>query len=112
MTPKGNPMPHKNQPNTVLNVPDDPDPDPSLSDYFSLELSDSSGAGYPKQGIYTKNKKTNFGVKRVSTTLSISKKILQLKYLKFCTMRRSQISNWMTIHYSAGFIYDLSLISI
>ena len=38
--PKGNPKPRENPPNRLLNVPADPDSDPSFLDYSSLDSSD------------------------------------------------------------------------
>ena len=49
VTPIVNPKPCKIPPNLVPNVPADPDSDPSLSDFSSLESSDSSDEKYYKQ---------------------------------------------------------------
>ena len=57
MTDECNPTPCNNPPNIVLNVPDDPNSYPSLSDYFLLNSSDSSDAGYTKRERHTKKKK-------------------------------------------------------
>ena len=42
VTPKGNPITRKDPPNPVPNVPSDPESNTSLSDSYSLSLSDSS----------------------------------------------------------------------
>ena len=59
MTPKGNPTPHNNPPNSVLNVPADPDSDPSLSDSPMSYPSDSSDGEYSKQRRCMKENKNN-----------------------------------------------------
>ena len=57
VTPKGNPTTHKNPPNTVLNVPSDPDSYPSLLDTSSLDSNDSLENEYYKQRKLAKNNK-------------------------------------------------------
>ena len=51
-------------------------------------------------------------VKIVSMTLPRSVKILQPRYLNLRTIRKSQVSNWMRIDYSAGFIFYFLLIPL
>ena len=55
MTPKGNPTPRNNPPNTVTNVPSDPDSYPTLLDYSSLDSYDSSDNDYSKKMRHIKN---------------------------------------------------------
>ena len=59
MTPKGNPTPRNNPPNPALNVPADPDADPSLSDSPLSYPSDSSDGEYSKQNQCMKKNKKN-----------------------------------------------------
>ena len=49
VTPERNTKPHKNPPNLVPYVPDEPNSDPSLSDYSFSDSSDSSENEYYKQ---------------------------------------------------------------
>ena len=58
LSPKVNPKPRNNPPNTVLYVPSDLDSNPGLSDYSSSESSDLSDGEYFKQiQCVKKNKK-------------------------------------------------------
>ena len=57
VTPRGNPKPFHNPPNTVLNIPDNPYSDPSLSYHYLSESSDSSDNEYYKQIPHAKNDK-------------------------------------------------------
>ena len=60
-----------------------------------------------KLGIMSK---INAGVRQVLMIQSKSAKSLQQIYLQKRTNKRSLSSNWVIFHYSAGFIYYLSLI--
>ena len=55
MKPKGHPKPRDNPPNTVPNVPADPDSYPGLSDSSLLDSYDSSDDKYYKQIWHAKN---------------------------------------------------------
>ena len=50
-------MPHNNPPNTITNVPADPDLDTSLSDSSSLDSYDSPDDEYYKQTRHAKKNK-------------------------------------------------------
>ena len=55
ITPTGNYMPCNNPSKPVPHIPNEPDSDPSYSDYLSLEISDSSESGYSKRVLLTCN---------------------------------------------------------
>ena len=78
-------MPRNNPPNTLPNVLDDLDSDPTSSDSSYLNSSDSSDNDYFKPGQRKKTIKRNSRVKCVSMNLSKSAQILQPRYLQLCT---------------------------
>ena len=88
MKPKGNPTPHNNSPNTVPNLPADPDSDPSFPYSSLLYSSDSSENEYYKQKRCAKNNKINARVKCVLMTLLKSAQILHPSYLQPCKNQR------------------------
>ena len=104
MKPKVNHTPRNNPPNLILNVPSYPDSDPSPSDSSLSDSSDSSDNDYSKQRLRTKNNKKKLQSKRFFVNLSKSSQSLQPSYLHPHTNQRLYGSNWMSIHYSSGFI--------
>ena len=79
VTPKVNPTPCNDPPNLVPNVPDDPDSDPSLSDFPSANSSESSDDDNFKQRRCTKkNKKKRQGKKSFNDTIKKCAKFIKL----------------------------------
>ena len=97
VTPKGNPKPRNNQPNTVPKIPAEQDSDPSWLDYSLTESSNSSDDAYYKQRQRAKKDKKKCQSKTCFGNQSKSTRILQPSYLRPPTNKRTLSSNWTRI---------------